>query len=370
MSDYLLHTEKLTVGYDKKPLIENIEIGVDRGKILTLIGPNGAGKSTILKSITRQLEVLAGTVVLEGKELRQLSGKETAQKMALVTTERVKPELMNCIDVVAMGRYPYTGRLGLLSQEDREKAAAALDMVNGAELAQKDFSRISDGQRQRVMLARALCQEPEIIILDEPTSFLDIRYKLELLDILKGLVRRDHLAVIMSLHELDLAQKISDTVVCVGGNRVDKAGPPEEIFTSEYIHQLYGVSAGSYNGEFGSLELASPKGEAEVFVIGGGGKGIPVYRKLQREGIPFAAGVLHENDLDYPVAKALSENIVTEEAFEPISQINLEKAAKLMMSCQKVICPVEKFGTMNRANQKLLGLAKEKGLLVLDIINQ
>lgn len=363
MSDYLLYTKDMVVGYDKKPLIKNIAIGVDKGKILTLIGPNGAGKSTILKSITRQLALLGGNVVLEGKDMSLFDGRDLARKLALVTTERVRPELMTCLEVVAMGRYPYTGRLGILSAEDKAKARDSLSMVHGTELAEKDFSRISDGQRQRVMLARALCQEPEIIILDEPTSFLDIRYKLELLDILKGLAREKNLAVIMSLHELDLAQKISDTVVCVNGDRVDRCGPPEEIFTSDYIHDLYDVSAGSYNGEFGSLELAPPKGKAKVFVIGGAGSGIPVYRRLQREGIPFAAGVLHKNDLDYPVAQALAEKVVAEEAFEFISEEKFQEAQAIMLSCEQVLCPLKTFGTLNAKNKELLKLAEEHHLL-------
>ena len=176
MSQYLLHTDKMAVGYDHRLLIEGIEIGVERGEILTLIGPNGAGKSTILKSLTRQLELLGGKVFFLDRDMAKMSGNELARTMALVTTERIQTEMMNCLEVVSMGRYPYTGRLGILTPEDHEKAGKALSMVNGSGLAEKDFMQISDGQRQRVMLARALCQEPDVIVLDEPTSFF--RYSL------------------------------------------------------------------------------------------------------------------------------------------------------------------------------------------------
>ena len=284
MGEYFVHSEQMTVGYDGKPLIRDIEIRLNRGEILTLIGPNGAGKSTILKSLTRQLKLVGGTVYLDQKLMSQMSGKEVAQKLAVVTTERIRPELMTCEDIVATGRYPYTGTLGILSEGDWEKVHKAMEMVHALDFKDRDFTEISDGQRQRILLARAICQEPEVIVLDEPTSFLDIRHKLELLSILKKMVLEHHTAVLMSLHELDLAQKISDYVICVHGDRIEKYGTPEDIFTSEYIHHLYGITTGSYNASFGCLEMGAPAGKPQVFVIGGNGRGIPVYRKLQRAG--------------------------------------------------------------------------------------
>ena len=230
---YFFHTDQLTVGYEGKPLIREINIQLNKGEILTLIGPNGAGKSTILKSITRQLATISGTVYLEQQQMARMSNKEVSRKLAVVLTERMRPELMTCEDIVATGRYPYTGTLGILSASDKEKVRAAMETVHAWDLKDRDFTAISDGQRQRILLARAICQEPEIIVLDEPTSFLDIRHKLELLTILKKMVLENQLTVIMSLHELDLAQKISDKVICVHGEYIEKYGTPEEIFTSD-----------------------------------------------------------------------------------------------------------------------------------------
>ena len=267
MGEYFVHSEQMTVGYDGKPLIRDIEIRLNRGEILTLIGPNGAGKSTILKSLTRQLKLVGGTVYLDQKLMSQMSGKEVAQKLAVVTTERIRPELMTCEDIVATGRYPYTGTLGILSEGDWEKVHKAMEMVHALDFKDRDFTEISDGQRQRILLARAICQEPEVIVLDEPTSFLDIRHKLELLSILKKMVLEHHTAVLMSLHELDLAQKISDYVICVHGDRIEKYGTPEEIFTSEYIHHLYGITTGSYNASFGCLEMGAPAGHRYLSLV-------------------------------------------------------------------------------------------------------
>ena len=328
-----------------------------------ILGPNGAGKSTILKSITRQLATISGTVYLDKEKMAKMTNKEVSQKLAVVLTERMRPELMTCEDIVATGRYPYTGTLGILSAEDKTKVKKSMETVHAWDLKDRDFTAISDGQRQRILLARAICQEPEIIVLDEPTSFLDIRHKLELLTILKQMVLDHQLTVIMSLHELDLAQKISDKVICVHGEYIEKYGAPEEIFTSEYIRKLYGITRGSYNAAFGCVEMDPPRGEPQVFVIGGNGSGIPYYRKLQRQGIPFAAGVLHTNDVDCQVAGALADQVITEKPFESISQESYDKAVKLMKKCQKVICPLKDFGTVNAANRELLRLARELGIL-------
>ena len=223
MTEYYIKMKDLAVGYQGNALISDINLKIKKGEIVTLIGPNGAGKSTILKSITRQLKLIGGEVYIDSEEIRKLSYKEMAVKAAVMLTERMKPELMTCHDIVATGRYPYTGRLGILSREDERKVDEALEAVHAQELGIRNFQEISDGQRQRVLLARAICQEPEVMILDEPTSYLDIRHKLELLAILRKMAKENGITVIMSLHEIDLAQKISDQVICVKGDRKEKS---------------------------------------------------------------------------------------------------------------------------------------------------
>ena len=293
MSGYL-ETKNLSVGYHGKPLIEDVPLCVQRGKIVTLIGPNGSGKSTILKTVIGQLPELSGTVYLDGETMQSHSRNDIARRMAILMTARVEPELMTCRDVVSSGRYPYTGRLGVLRDEDKKIVEQSLSQVDALAFADAPFSAVSDGQRQRILLARALCQQPQLIVLDEPTSYLDIRYKLELLTILKNLVRERSVAVVLSLHELDLAQKISDRVICVANGEIARVGTPEEVFTDGSVQRLYGLTAGSYDERFGSLELEPVRGAPQALVIGGGGSGIALYRALQRHGIPFAAGVLHE----------------------------------------------------------------------------
>ena len=238
----IIKTDNLTIGYNGKPLIKDINITVKKGEIITIIGPNGAGKSTLLKSLARQLEPIEGSIFLEDKKLLEMSGSELSKKVAILFTDRIKGEMMSCFDVVATGRYPYTGYFGVLGKKDIEIVENTMKLVKVEELRDKDFKKISDGQRQRIMLARALCQEPEIVLLDEPTSFLDIRHKLEFLSILEKMKEDRKLTVIMSVHELDIAQKISDRILCLKGDKVEKFGAPEEIFTKDFIRSLFDVN--------------------------------------------------------------------------------------------------------------------------------
>lgn len=364
MADYYIRLKDLAVGYQGTALIRDINIGIQKGEIVTLIGPNGAGKSTILKSITRQLKLISGKVYVENEEIQKMSYKDMATKVAVVLTERLKPELMTCHDVVATGRYPYTGRLGILSREDEEKVEQAMEAVHAQELGTKNFLEISDGQRQRILLARAICQEPEIMILDEPTSFLDIRYKLELLGILRQMAKEKGITVILSLHEIDLAQKMSDKILCVKGDRVADYGTPEEIFTAEKIREIYEIDNGFYDPCFGSIELPKAEGEPEVLVLSSCGNGIPVYRKLQKEGIPFAAGILYPGETDYQLAKLLAAEIIEEKPYEEISDETYQKAVEVMKRCGKVIDAGVVIGRQNRKMKELLLAAQESGCLI------
>lgn len=250
MNETVLHTKDLAAGYGAQAVVSGMTFSVRPGEILVLIGPNGAGKSTVLKTLARLLAPVAGTVYLDGEALARMDGNALARRLSVLTTERVRAELMTCADVVATGRYPYTGRLGVLSPRDREAVEEAMALVHVTELAARDFSRLSDGQRQRVMLARAICQEPEALLLDEPTSFLDVRYKVEFLTTLRRLAREKRIAVVMSLHELDCAERVADTLLCVREGAVDRAGAPAEVLSPAYIEELYGMERGSYGAFF------------------------------------------------------------------------------------------------------------------------
>lgn len=251
MNRTLVSAEKLSVGYGRKIIADGIKFVVKQGEILTLIGPNGAGKSTVLKTLAGYLKRLSGTIVIDSENTDKISEKEMAKKLSVVLTERIRPELMSCREVVETGRYPYTGSFGLLSEADREIVEKAIETVSMEDFAEKDFGAVSDGQRQRVMLARAICQEPDILILDEPTSYLDIHHKIQFLEILRNLAKEKQIAVIMSMHELDFAEKISDYVLCIKSGKISLSGTPDKIFTSENIMELYDIPENLYCKYFG-----------------------------------------------------------------------------------------------------------------------
>lgn len=238
--DFVLSTEDLTVGYDS-PIIRELNLHIKPGERLTLIGPNGSGKTTLLKSLAALLKPMEGCVYLDGRSAGEMSGEEVARRLASVMTERVKPELMTNRQVVETGRYPYTGRLGILGEEDNRAVDEAMAMMDVGDIADRLFTRISDGQRQRVMLAAALCRDPGVLILDEPVSYLDIRYKLDIMKKVSDIAREKNTAVVMSLHDPDYAMRYSDTVAAVGYGGTFRIGSVKEIFTENFIRSLYGI---------------------------------------------------------------------------------------------------------------------------------
>jgi len=373
-----LKTENLSIGYGKKVLLSGVELEVRPGAVLTLIGPNGSGKSTLLKTFTRQLKSLGGKVLFlefdknpDGGEsaiqnMDEMSGGEIAKMLSMVMTERPTPELMTCREVVGTGRYPYVGPMGILGAEDWQKVDEAMKSVSADEVADKSFYEISDGQRQRVMLARALCQEPKVLVLDEPTSYLDMRYKLDILENIRSLSKKLGIAVVMSLHELDLAMKVSDRIACVDGKCISKIGTPEEIFSGDYVQKLYGIEQETFHPLTGEIFLRSKKEFPKVFVIGGAGVGLPVYYRLQREETPFAAGILFENDLEMGAARAFASQVISVPAFHPMDEKALEEAKKVLDQCERAICPLQEFGPLNEANKALRDYARVKGILCGD----
>ena len=240
-----IRTENLCAGYDK-PIVRDLCLNVREGEIMTLIGPNGAGKSTVLKTIAGELRKLGGTVSLCCRDADDISPRERAKRLALLLTEQPRASLMTCREVVETGRYPYTGYFGALSREDKIAADMAIKTVNIEDFADSGFLEISDGQRQRVMLARAICQEPKVLILDEPTSYLDIHHKIVFLETLRRLVDEKKIAAVISMHELEFAERISDYAVGIKDGKVQCSGKSADVFTEDVIRKLFDVNEQLY----------------------------------------------------------------------------------------------------------------------------
>ncbi len=246
----LLAAQELTVGY-RTPLIEGIALQVRPGEIVALVGPNGAGKSTILKTLASQLKGLGGSVLLDGRETEAIPAGEKAKRLALLLTQPVRPDRMTCREVVETGRYPYTGYFGTLSSRDRATAEEAIALVEAGDFAERAFTQVSDGQRQRVLLARALCQEPGALLLDEPTAFLDIYHKAVFLELLRGMADRKGLGVVVTMHEPELAARAADWAVCIKAGELYCQGPAQEVLTPEGIRGLFDMPEAMYEKYFG-----------------------------------------------------------------------------------------------------------------------
>lgn len=254
----MIKASGLAVGYNKKILIDGISFEVKAGEILTLIGPNGSGKSTVLKTLVKELESLGGSISVASKNIFTEKDTFAAKHISMLMTERIHPEMMTVRDVIATGRYPYTNLFGVLGDDDNAKINEAIKGVHCEDIEGRLFNNLSDGQKQRVMLARAICQDTEIIVLDEPVTFLDMFYKLDFFKNIKKLAREKNKTIILSLHELDLVKNISDKVLCLNGKKIVKAGKPEDIFTGGFIQQLYGIKEEEFDCTTATMRWQEP----------------------------------------------------------------------------------------------------------------
>ena len=333
------------------------------GEIHALLGENGSGKSTLMSILTGLYKPTEGCIMVGGEEVKFASPADAiASGIGMVHQHFKLIESFTVAENIVLSQ----SKGGFLLKPEQIIAdIESLGEKYGLQVDPRAYVwQLGVGEKQRVEILRMLYHRSRVLILDEPTSYLDIRHKLELLTILRKMAKENGITVIMSLHEIDLAQKISDQVICVKGDRIAEFGDPEEIFTEATIRDLYEIDNGYYDPIFGSVELPKPEGEPEVLVLSSGKTGIPVYRKLQKAGIPFAAGILYPGESDYQLARLLASGIISEEPYEPISDETYQKALKIMEKCGKVINAGVKVGSMNQKMGELLRIAEERRMLV------
>jgi iron complex transport system ATP-binding protein len=362
----IMSAKGLDVGYENKTVISDINIEAIKGQIICLLGPNGAGKSTILRTLSGLLSPVKGFVEIDGANISRIKQKNIAKKLSLVLTDNVSPSLTTVNEIVAMGRIPYTGFMGKLTENDWNIVKESLEMVGAYYLRERYYSQLSDGEKQKVMIARALVQEPELMILDEPTSHLDIKHKIEIIRVLQRLANEKQITCILSLHDIDIALKGCQTVLLVNNGVIVAQGAPEDIVKNGCIQKLYGISGAKYNELLGSVEFVG-NSIADIFVTGGNSTGINIYRALSRNGYGINAGVLHENDTDFQVAKIICSEVVTEIPFEPISNEKVQKAMQFIKYSKCVIDTGFPIGSGNKGNVKILNYALTINKPVLSI---
>lgn len=247
--------ENLSAGYGSRVVISGVTATVLPGEILILLGENGAGKSTLLKTAAGLLEPMGGELWLNDVRLSEMSAAQRAAEISVLLSERTDAGQMTCREIVEMGRYPYTGRFGILGEQDHRIVVQAMEATDTARLSDTDYGKISDGQRQRVRLARSIAQEPKVLLLDEPTVYLDIRYQAQFMRLLRTLCRERQMAAIVSMHEVGMALASADKLLCLKDGAVYAFGTAQELRESGCLPGLYGVEADTLDPEYGT-ELA------------------------------------------------------------------------------------------------------------------
>jgi len=236
-----LSAQKLTLAYGLDPVVADLELTVAAGRVTALVGANASGKSTLLRALGRLLKPRSGAVLLDGQAIAGLSTREVARRMAILPQAPAPPESLTVRQLVAQGRYPHQRLLGRWTAADERAVAAALAATGISELADRSLDELSGGQRQHAWIALTLAQETDVLLLDEPTTYLDMAHQVDVLELLDGLNRRDGRTIVMVLHDLNQAARYADQVIALRGGRIVAAGSPREVVTEALVQEVFGL---------------------------------------------------------------------------------------------------------------------------------
>ncbi|MBB5042337.1 ABC transporter ATP-binding protein [Shinella fusca] len=243
MKPHTLIADGLSAGYGEAVILDGLDLAIPPEKITVIVGANACGKSTLLRTLSRLLPARRGKVLLDGKSIHHLPSRELARTLGLLPQSPIAPEGIAVADLVSRGRHPHQGVFSRWRREDDEAVAAALAATKTEDLAERPVDELSGGQRQRVWIAMALAQETDLLLLDEPTTFLDISHQIEVLDLLTDLNQTRGTTVVMVLHDLNLAARYADHLVAMANGRLHVAGPPEAVLTEENVRQVFGLQS-------------------------------------------------------------------------------------------------------------------------------
>ena len=350
----LLQLLAVTFGYGgstRQPLLYDVNLQVQAGEMVGLLGPNGSGKTTLLRLMSGVLRPQHGKVLLENRDLQQWGRRGAAQHIAVVPQELHMPFAFTVEDMVSLGRTPFISFLGSQGKHDSQIIQQAMDAAEIVPLAYRVFNELSGGERQRVMVAMALAQQPKILLLDEPTSHLDIRYQIDILKLAQKLNRETHVTVIAAMHDLNLAARYFPRLLLFQRGIVADGGPAE-VLESGLLSRVYGVNVqvGILQGAE-HLSVLPPNNEKpdketdqqnlpRVHVMAGGGSGAVMMRALADAAIPFTAGALNIGDSDHTLALRLATHVITEQPYAPISpQTATEVRESLHQVSILILCP-------------------------------
>ncbi len=362
----VITVENVTLSYGTDPAVEGLTLHISRGDFLGIIGPNGSGKSTLLRAMGRALRPVRGRVILEGTDLEDIPRREIAKKIGVVPQENPMTFDFTVEDVVLMGRTPHLR--GQETPEDMRKVRDAMAMCGLKELASRPVTQLSGGEKQRVVIARALAQEPEVLLLDEPTSHLDIGHQSEIMSLLARLNRDRAVTVVAVLHDLNLAATYAGKLILMKEGRILAAGRPEEVITKDKIERAYGseviVGRHPVTGR-PTVTLISPdrpraREGFQVHLVAGGGMAGALLESLVAAGFEVSVGVLNVGDSDWERARSYGLEVIDIPPFTSVTQADLERNVGLMRLAEVVILPDVPFGWGNLRNlEAVLTVAQE-----------
>jgi len=370
--------ESVDFRYPERPIFSGLSLSLEGGEILGLIGPNSSGKTTLLKLMDGLLRPQRGAISLEEKSLNRIPRPQVARTIAVVPQAMEVPFSFTVGEIVLMGRAPYLSRFGWEKQKDLEVAREAMALTGVAGLENRTFWELSQGEKQRVLIARALAQEPRVMLLDEPTSHLDINHQVEINELIRRLNLRKGLTVLHISHDLNLAAEYCHRIVLLHQGSVFSAGVPSEVITEENIRRVYetkvlveknplsGAPRITLLGK-GKIEKTGP--QRTVHIICGEGSGVDSARRLLLRGYRVSLGVLNTGDTDQKIGKTLGLPMALEGPFSSISERGMEENRKLIEKSDLVLLERFHIGPGNLANLRAALEALEKGNKVIVLEN-
>jgi len=370
MTSGYLQMEGVDLRYGVRTIVSDISLKIDSGQVIGIIGPNGSGKSTILKALCRLLVPSAGQINLDGVELGHLSREAIARQIGVVPQSPLLPDGFTVLETVLMGRYPHLGLLRSESKKDLDIACRAMERANVQSLAYRHVGQISGGEKQRVLIARVLAQEPRFLLLDEPTTHLDIQHQLEVMELIRSLADSG-LGVIEAVHDVSMAGRFCDRLILLKDGHIFKEGTPQVVITPDNIEQAFGVMAMVYGDLASGLlvvntSLARPRsidGQKHIHVIGGGGSAIEIMQRLYIEGYRLTIGVLNQGDTDLSTALALGAKAVVVLPFAKIDDASHQRNMELAAQADCCLVADVPFGQGNLLNLRAAAVARRLVLI-------
>jgi iron complex transport system ATP-binding protein len=366
----VLTIDGVDCSYGSIKVLENIQFAVESGEFLGILGPNGSGKTTLLRSISRVLKPKTGTIFIGNRDIYKLKPLEVAKQLAVVPQDTPVTFDFTALEVVLMGRNPHMPRFRMESREDFDIAKNSMRLTDTWQFADRTITELSGGERQRVIIARALTQEPQILLLDEPTTHLDICNQLEIMDLIKQLCKTKKLLIIAIFHDFNLAARYCDSIILLKEGKIVAVGESTKTLTSENVKKVFNVDTivkrHPVTGTLHVIPISRPQNQQQksliVHMICGGGTGSSLLKILTDEGYTVTAGVLNLLDTDYETAQMLKIPTTNEAPFSPITDeahtANLNMISKTNVL---VIAPIQ-FGEGNLRNLEAAENALEKGI--------